>query len=99
MRAATWSIGVGTRLIGTLGGSWSSAHDINSNGEVVGTSATSRGDGTAYFWSESAGMRQLPFESRWAVAWAVSDVRLDGTRVVVGTSARYEAMVWIVREP
>ena len=64
---------------------------------MIVTSSTSRGVFTAYFWSASTGMVQLP-ANRDATAFALSDVRLDGTRLVVGTS-QASAGVWIVRAP
>ena len=44
-------------------------------------------------------MVQLPFKGRWAAANALSDVRPDGTRLVVGMSSAGEAVVWVVRTP
>jgi hypothetical protein len=54
---------------------------------------------TAFFWSESTGLVQLPFKGRAPFARALSNVRADGTRVVVGVSSSAQAMVWIVRKP
>ncbi len=44
-------------------------------------------------------MLQLPIKARWAAANALSDVRSDGTRLVVGMDARAEPIVWVVRTP
>ena len=102
-RAVIWSAsGVMTQLE-TLGGEFGSAVDINADGEVVGSSTTSDGVFTPYFWSASTGMLPLPSDSRGpatrgGLPFALSDVRLDGTRVVVGTS-QGNAGVWIVRAP
>ncbi|MBA2303164.1 MAG: hypothetical protein H0W08_11075 [Acidobacteria bacterium] len=96
-RAVIWSASGAVTQLETLGGQYSSAVDINAEGEVVGTSTTSRGDFTAYFWSASTGMLQLP-AIRGGLAFALSDVRPDGTRLVVGTS-QASAGVWIVRNP
>ncbi len=96
-RAVIWSESGAVTELGTLGGQYSSAVDINTQGEVIGTSTTSRGVFTAYFWSASTGMVQLP-ANRSAIPFALSDVRLDGTRLVVGTS-QASAGVWIVRAP
>jgi uncharacterized membrane protein len=98
-RATIWYAGGGSRQLGTLGGNDSWVRDINSNGEVVGSSTSPRTGNTAYFWSESTGMLQLPFRGRFAVADALSDVRADGTRLVVGMNSNAEALVWVVRNP
>jgi hypothetical protein len=44
-------------------------------------------------------MLQLPFKGSWAAANGVSDVRPDGTRLVVGMSSQGVAVVWVVRNP
>jgi len=98
-RAVIWYAAGGSRELGTLGGDQSWASDINSSGELVGGSTAPRVGNTAYFWSESRGMLQLPFKGRFAVANALSDVRPDGTRIVVGTDSRANAIVWVVRNP
>jgi uncharacterized membrane protein len=97
--AAIWYAAGGWRELGTLGGEDSWARDINSSGEVVGGSTSPNVGNTGYFWSESVGMLQLPFLGRWAAANAVSDVRPDGTRLVVGMDSQADAIVWIVRNP
>ena len=103
-RAVIWSASGAVTQLGTLGGEFSSANDINAEGEVVGSSTTSDGVFTPYFWSASTGMLPLPTgnkgpasRNRGGLAFALSDVRLDGTRLVVGHSG--EAGVWIVRTP
>ena len=58
-RAVIWSASGAVTQLETLGGGISSAVDINAEGEVVGTSTTSRGDFTPYFWSASTGMLPL----------------------------------------
>jgi probable HAF family extracellular repeat protein len=98
-RAVIWYAGGGSRDLGTLGGKDSWARDINSTGEVVGASTSPTAGNTAYFWSDSRGMIQLPFKGRWAAANALSNVRPDGTRVVVGTDSSGNAVVWVVRNP
>jgi uncharacterized membrane protein len=92
-----WYVAGGSRELGTLGGEHSWARDINSNGEVVGGSTSPTLGNTAYFWSESMGMLQLPVKGRWAAANAISDVRPDGTRLVVGMDSQGQAIVWVVR--
>jgi uncharacterized membrane protein len=98
-RAVIWYAAGGSLVLGTLGGADSWARDINSAGEVVGGSTAPRIGNTAYFWSSSLGMFQLPFKGRWAAANAVSDVRPDGTRLVVGMDSQGQPIAWIVRTP
>ena len=101
-RAVIWSASGAVTQLEPLGGEFSSANDINAEGEVVGSSTTSSGVFTPYFWSASTGMLPLPTgrgpANRGGVPFALSDVRLDGTRLVVGTSDG-KAGVWIVRAP
>jgi uncharacterized membrane protein len=97
-RAVIWFAAGGSRQLGTLGGEHSWARDINAAGEVVGVSTSRRAGNTAYFWSQSTGMIKLPVK-RWAAANAVSDVRLDGTRLVVGMNSQAVPVVWVVRTP
>ena len=97
-RAMVWYTTGASRELGTLGGPDSLAFDINSTGEVVGIAMTRRGQHTAFFWSLDGGMVQLPVRGRSARATALSDVRPDGTRLVVGDS-RGEPVVWVVRTP
>ena len=98
-RAVIWYATGGSRELGTLGGKDSWARDINATGEVVGASTSPSVGNTAYFWSNSRGMLQLPFKGRWAAANALSNVRPDGTRVVVGTNSLGQAVAWVVRNP
>ena len=84
--------------LGTLGGTHTYAHDINSAGEVVGMSSPARGNQTGFFWTPSTGMLRLS-ASRSVTAYALSDVRSDGTRLVVGVDDQATAAVWVVRIP
>ena len=43
-------------------------------------------------------MLRLP-ANKWGVANALSEVRPDGTRIVVGMDAQANAAVWLVRNP
>jgi uncharacterized membrane protein len=97
--AVIWYAAGGSFELDTLGGAHSWARDINASREVVGLSTSPRVGNTAFFWSEFGGMFQLPFKGRWAAANAVSDVRPDGTRLVVGMSSQGEAIAWVVRNP
>lgn len=97
-RALIWYAAGGSRELGTLGGADSWARDINSSREVAGVSTSLRTGNTGYFWSEAAGMFELP-ANRWAAANTMSDARPDGTRLVAGTDAQANAVVWVVRAP
>jgi probable HAF family extracellular repeat protein len=96
LRAVVWHAPGGSYDLGTLGGNDSWARDINASGEVIGLSASGNGTNTAFFWSLTTGMLQLP-ANRWGAANAMSDVRPDGSRLVVGTDSQANAVVWIVR--
>lgn len=79
------------------GGESSWANDINATGEVAGIKTTS-GRGTAFIWSETLGTRDLAVKGSDGVARGLSDVRADGTRLVVGMAGT-TAAVWLVRTP
>jgi uncharacterized membrane protein len=100
-RAVIWYAAGGSRQLGTLGGDHSYGNDVNGNGEVVGMSTSPMIGNTAFYWSESAGMVQLPTRrGRGAIAFALSDVRPDGTRLAVGASAGAPgelAVAWVIR--
>jgi uncharacterized membrane protein len=99
-RAAIWYAAGGSQVLGTLGGDTSWAYDINSSGEVIGGSTPAGSNAaTGFFWSESTGMVPLAVNGSWAAARALSDVRPDGTRLVVGTDARARAVVWVIANP
>ena len=98
-RAVVWyADGSSLDLGATLGSERSVGFDINSAGEVVGWS-TASGRTTAYLWSASSGTRLLSTKGSDSEARAVSDVRPDGTRLVVGMVAGTQAAVWVVRNP
>jgi len=98
-RGVIWYAAGGSRELGTLGGESTTPRGINAAGEVVGLSTLPNGNGTAFFWSDAAGMRQLPVtDGAWA--FAISGVRADGTRLVVGAGGKpFSALVWVVRNP
>lgn len=98
-RGMIWYANGSSRDLGSLGGGTTSPRGINAAGEVVGLSTLSNGDGVPFFWSEAAGMLQLPVTGGgWA--FAVSGVRSDGTRLVVGAGGtKFSALVWVVRTP
>ncbi|TVQ16373.1 MAG: DUF3466 family protein, partial [Balneolaceae bacterium] len=57
--AFIWDEVTGIKSIGTLGGTWSTAWDINDHGQVVGYSSTAEGY-RAFYWDEIKGMIELP---------------------------------------
>jgi probable HAF family extracellular repeat protein len=94
-RGLIWYAAGGSRDIGTLGGETTTPRGINAAGEVVGLSTLSNGNTAPFLWSEALGMRQLPVQ-RSGSAFAVSGVRSDGTRIVVGEGGG-AALAWVVR--
>ena len=89
-----WYAAGGSRELPTLGGETTAPRAINSAGEVVGLSTTSGGSGFPFFWSATVGIRQLPI-SKGGWAFGMSDVRSDGSRLVVGEGNG--AQVWVVK--
>ena len=101
-RAVVWSADGSAVTLGTLGGADSWAAGINASGDVVGGSTAPhvRNTNTGYIWfAESQRMVQLPFKGTSGCrANALSDVRADGNRLVVGASSG-NAVVWVVGNP
>jgi uncharacterized membrane protein len=99
-RGVIWYAAGGSRELGTLGGETTSPRAINAAGEVVGLSTlVPNGNGYPFFWSEALGMRQLPATGS-GMAFGVSGVRPDGTRLVVGAGGQpFSALAWVVRNP
>ncbi|MGK2935927.1 MAG: hypothetical protein ACSLFE_11900 [Gemmatimonadaceae bacterium] len=89
-----WYVGGNSRTIST-GAESSWANDINSAGEVAGVKTLS-GRSTAFIWSEALGARDLAVKGSDGGARGMSDVRADGTRLVVGMAGT-SAAVWLVR--
>jgi len=99
LRGIIWYATGGSRELPTLGGETTAPRGINAAGEVVGLSTLPNGDGFPFFWTASSGMHQLPV-ANGAWAFAVSGVRPDGTRLVVGAGGKpFSALVWVVRNP
>jgi uncharacterized membrane protein len=98
-RGIIWYADGHSRELGTLGGESTTPRAINAAGEVVGSSTVANGDGFPFFWSETASMRQLPVRYGGS-GFAISGVRADGTRLVVGAGGRpFAALAWVVRNP
>jgi probable HAF family extracellular repeat protein len=58
--AFIWDETEGMFKIGTLGGEWSTAWDINDYGQVVGYSSVAPGKSGAFIWDRKHGMIELP---------------------------------------
>lgn len=67
--AVIWTRGMGVQPLGTLGGTFSVAYDINDKREVVGASTNVVGEMRAFYWTRSRGMVDLGP----GIAYAISD--------------------------
>ena len=72
--------------LGTLGGTWAVAMDINNRGEVVGFSETASGGGSAFIWTRQNGMTALPGLG--------TPVAINNHGQVVGYGFGREGYVW-----
>ena len=95
-RGVIWYAAGGSQQLGTLGGDTSSISDINNQGEAVGLSSLRTGRNMPFIWSQTRGMLRLPVK-RSGGAFAVSDVRADGTRIAAGGADGGNAVIWVVR--
>ena len=86
------------RVIGTLGGSFSSARGINGRGDVVGGALTP-GDhehhGFIYSDGQLMDLNDLLADSRWEVVEAL-DIRDDGTVLAIGSKDGVDRVVLLV---
>lgn len=57
--AFSWTEAEGMRLLGTLGGLYSYAYDINDRGDIVGSASVANGETHAYLWTREDGMVDL----------------------------------------
>lgn len=71
--AVVWKSSSVVQELGTLGGLYTSANDINAAGQVVGYSWTSEGERHAYRWDPVEGMTDLGPPGWWSVATAIND--------------------------
>ena len=100
-RASFWlaeryyDLEAGLNGLGTLGGTWSAAYDINDEGQIVGDAADSNGLGHAFLWLPEpaygldAGMHSL---GAGAHARGIND--LGQVVGFTGTSSDGEAVLW-----
>lgn len=58
--AFLWNETEGMMNLGTLGGNWSTAWDVNDHGQVVGYSDIGDSQHRAFYWDEEHGMIELP---------------------------------------
>lgn len=85
-----------TTMLGTLGGSYSSATAVNDDGTVVGWSSTEETGHRAFVWDPIGGMRSIgtlpgfDCEDEPCEGWSeAEDINEDG--VIVGTSTYFES--------
>jgi probable HAF family extracellular repeat protein len=71
--AFIWNETDGMKNLGTLGGSWSTAWDVNDHGQVVGYSDAGNGQHRAFFWDKENGMIELPTLGGNSLARAINN--------------------------
>jgi probable HAF family extracellular repeat protein len=90
---ATTSFYYSVTDLGTLGGNYSGAYDINDMEQVVGSSATSSGNHHAFLWQNGAMQDLGTLGGTWSHAW-----RINKAGQVVGQSStsdgKQNAFVW-----
>jgi probable HAF family extracellular repeat protein len=94
--AAQTSPAIACRDLGTLGGGYSHAADINDHGEIVGVGTTTADETHAFLWTPATGMRDLgTLGGSFSAATAINDygVVVGYSTVVPGDDA-YHAFMW-----
>lgn len=85
--------------IGTLGGDYSSAFDINDSGQVVGVAATTgSGDGRAFLWDSINGIRNLTTNVNGIDGSSANKInnngQVAGSYSLVGLGSNNRAFLW-----
>jgi probable HAF family extracellular repeat protein len=93
--AAMWTKANGVEDLGTLGGSFSVAYDINNFGQVVGSSTLANGDEHAFLWTKATGMEDLGSLGGGAIAYGINDRgQIVGTSCTDSICSRAPVFLW-----
>lgn len=91
-RAFAWRAGIMTE-IGTFGGDYSEAFDVNIRGEVVGVASDATGQRFAFLWTADGGLQKLDTQG----AASSSAVAISDAGDVVGKAGTHGA-AWITAD-